>query len=148
MDYDRLCNVTLFDELVVQQKQWAELNGNTLQREVYTYQEFRDDLPEGFSPVEACMTFSMKAVRDANGRIYWANKADVSDFHSSFYTSVGLNDNMSFSHLFEAYRLNGSRSCVLALTEEDNSFVGILDLGTNGTYTESTVIRSINVGKW
>lgn len=147
MDYDRLCNVTLFDELVVQQKQWAELNGNTLQREVYTYQEFRDDLPEGFSPVEACMTFSMKAVRDANGRIYWANKADVSDFHSSFYTSVGLNDNMSFSHLFEAYRLNGSRSCVLALTEEDNSFVGILDLGTNGTYTESTVIPEVSMSE-
>lgn len=147
MDYDRLCNVTLFDELVVQQKQWVELNGNTLQREVYTYQEFRNDLPNDFSPVEACMTFSMKAVRDINGCIYWANKIDVSDFHSSFYTSVGLNDNMLFSHLFQGYRLNGNRSCVLALTKEDNSFVGILDLGTNGTYSESTIIPEVSMSK-
>ena len=133
--------VKLFDELVVQQDQWAELNGNTLHREVYTYQEFKNDLPADFSPAEACMTYSMKAIRDKNGFIYWANKVDASDFHSGFYTSIGLNDNMQFSRLFQAYKLNdGKTNVVLALTREDNSLVGILDLGTNDRYGASMVI--------
>ena len=51
---------------------FKEVIGNRIEKVIpveYVFQEL-DDLPEGFSPVEACMTFSMKAVRDANGRIY------------------------------------------------------------------------------
>ena len=148
MDINADYNISVFDELVVQQDQWVELNGNTLQREVYTYQEFKNDLPENFSPVEACMTFSMKAIRDKNGCIYWANKRDVGDFHSNFYISVGLNDNMPFSRLFQAYKVNDNDTkVVLALTKEDNSFVGILDLGTNGYRSASTTISDEMIGQ-
>lgn len=38
MDINADYNISVFDELVVQQDQWVELNGNTLQREVYTFQ--------------------------------------------------------------------------------------------------------------
>lgn len=151
MDYYGEYGIDVYDELVVKQDIWAELNGNTLEREVYTYQEFGDesDVPEDFSPVEAAMTYSAKAVRDKNGLIYWENKGDVTDFHAGFYTSVGLNNNTVFSRLFEAYKFNSSYMNVfLALTKEDNSFVGILDMGyaNNGTtITENSSRTSGNM---
>ena len=141
----------MYDELVVKQDIWAELNGNTLEREVYTYQEFGDDsqVPAGFSPVEAAMTYSAKAVRDKNGLIYWENKDDVTDFHAGFYTPVGLNNNTVFSRLFEAYKFNSNYMNVfLALTKEDNSLVGILDMGyANGgtAITENSSYASGNM---
>lgn len=50
---------TVYDELVVMQDRWVELNGNTLEREVYTEDEFYGDLPVGgFKPVEAAMSYS------------------------------------------------------------------------------------------
>lgn len=132
MDYSGEWGIEVYDELVVKQDKWAELNGNTLEREVYTYQEFGKDLPADFSPREAAMTYSAKAILDNNGLIYWENKGDVSDFHAGFYTSVGLNNNTLFSRLFQAYKLNsGHTNVMLALTKEDNSFVGILDLAFN-----------------
>lgn len=151
MDYYNEYGIEVYDELVVKQDIWAELNGNTLEREVYTYQEFGDDsqVPAGFSPVEAAMTYSAKAVRDKNGLIYWENKGDVTDFHAGFYTPVGLNNNTVFSRLFEAYKFNSNYMNVfLALTKEDNSLVGILDMGyANGgtAITENSSYASGNM---
>lgn len=129
MDYYGQYGIQVYDELVVKQDRWAELNGNTLEREVYTDQEFGDELPADFTPVEASMTSSAKAVRDKNGLIYWMNKSDVTDFHSGFYTSVGLNNNTKFSRLFEAYKFNDPYTNVFLALTENNSFVGILDRG-------------------
>jgi len=151
MDYYNEYGIEVYDEPVVKQDIWAELNGNTLEREVYTYQEFGDDsqVPAGFSPVEAAMTYSAKAVRDKNGLIYWENKGDVTDFHAGFYTPVGLNNNTVFSRLFEAYKFNSNYMNVfLALTKEDNSLVGILDMGyANGgtAITENSSYASGNM---
>ena len=151
MDYSGDYGIEVYDELVVKQDTWVELNGNTFEREVYTYQEFGDvsQVPEDFSPVEAAMTYSAKAVRDKNGQIYWENKGDVTDFHAGFYTPVGLNNNTLFSRLFEAYKFNQHYTNVfLALTKEDNSFVGILDLGYaygGTTITENSSYSSGNV---
>lgn len=132
MDYYGDYGIEVYDELIVKQDTWVELNGNTFEREVYTYQEFGDDsqVPVDFSPVEAAMTYSAKALRDKNGLIYWENKGDITDFHAGFYTPVGLNNNTLFSRLFEAYKFNSNYTNVmLALTKKENSFVGILDLG-------------------
>lgn len=151
MDYSGDYGIEVYDELVVKQDTWVELNGNTFEREVYTYQEFGDisQVPADFSPVEAAMTYSAKAVRDKNGLIYWENKGDVTDFHAGFYTPVGLNNNTLFSRLFEAYKFNQHYTNVfLALTKEDNSFVGILDLGyANGgtAITENSSYSSGNM---
>ena len=91
-----------YDELVVMQDRWAELNGNTLEHEVWTDQEFGDDLPADFAPKEAAMNSTTKAILDENGLIYWMNKVDITDFHAGFYTSVGLNNSQKFSRLLEA----------------------------------------------
>ena len=128
MDYQGEFGIEVYDELVVMQDRWAELNGNTLEREVWTDQEFGDDLPADFSPKEAAMNSTTKAVLDKNGLIYWMNKADISDFHAGFYTAVGLNNNQKFSRLFQATKWNTYyTNVILALREEDNSFVGIYD---------------------
>lgn len=149
MDYYSEYGIEVYDELVVKQDTWVELNGNTLEREVYTYQEFGDasQVPADFSPVEAAMTYSAKAVRDKNGLVYWENKGDVTDFHAGFYTSVGLNNNTAFSRLFEAYKFNQyNTNVILALTKEDNSFVGILDMGYANNGTAITEISSYTSG--
>ncbi len=128
MDYYGDYGIDEYDELVVMQDRWAELNGNTLEREVWTDQEFGDDLPDGFAPKEAAMNSTTKAVLDENGRIYWMNKGDITDFHAGFYTSVGLNNNQKFSRLFQGTKWNDYYSdVILALRAEDNSFVGIYD---------------------
>lgn len=130
MDYNGEYGISVYDELVVKQDRWVELNGNTLEREVFTDEEFRGDMPADFSPVEAAMTFSSKALLDKNGLIYWEKKADVTDFHAGTYMSIGLNNNTRFSRLFQAYKFNNYITDVmLALTKEDNSLVGILDMG-------------------
>lgn len=38
-----------------------------MEHEVYTKEEFGNDLPENFEPVEAAMTFSSKLIRDKMG---------------------------------------------------------------------------------
>lgn len=130
MDYYGEYHMTVFDELVVQQDRWVELNGSTLEREVYTDEEFRGDIPEDFSPVEASMGYSSKALLDKNGLIYFGKKGDVVDFHANTYIPVGLNNNMRFSRLFPTHKLNQFYTRVtLALTEEDNSLVGIVNEG-------------------
>lgn len=147
VDYYNELGIEVYDELVVKQDQWVELNGNSLEREVYTYQEFGEDVPATFSPVEAAMTFSAKAVLDKNGLIYWENKGDVTDFHAGFYTSVGLNNNMLFSRLFEAYKINSLQTNVmLGLTKENNSFIGILDLAYKNKGTAITENSSKSSG--
>lgn len=149
-DYqNNYAGLTHYDELVVMQDRWAELNGNTLEREVYTDEEFYGDIPADFSPVEAAMTYSSKALRDQSGLIYWQNKADVIDFHAGAYIPVGLNDNMRFSRLFEAYKFNRyNTTMMLAMTEENNSLVAITDMGDAGdgsTITEGSSSDSGNV---
>ena len=77
---------TVYDELVVMQDRWVELNGNTLEREVYTEDEFYGDLPVGgFKPVEAAMSYSAKFIRDENGYIYMHTKPVANDFHAGAY---------------------------------------------------------------
>jgi hypothetical protein len=56
IDYNLQYGISVYDELVVKQDRWVELNGNTLEREVYTDEEFRGDIPAHFSPIEAAMT--------------------------------------------------------------------------------------------
>lgn len=129
MNYSEEFDIDVYDELVVKQDRWAELNGNTLAREVYTDQEFREDLPADFSPVEAVMTYSAKALRDENGLIYFNKKGDISDFHAGVYVPIGLNNNTLFSRLFEGYKFGNYTNMMLALTKENNSLVGILDMG-------------------
>lgn len=124
----------VLDELLVKQDRWEELNGNTLEHEVYTDQEFSGDKPDDFSPVEASMTYSSKAILDKKGIIYWENKGDGVDFHAGFYTAVGLNNNMLFSRIFPSCKLNQYyNKAMLALTKNDNSLVGIYD----GAYPNS-----------
>lgn len=147
IDYNHMYGISTYDELVVKQDRWVELNGNTLEREVYTDEEFRGDIPADFSPVEAAMTYSCKALLDKNGLIYWEQKADAADFHAGTYLSIGLNNQTRFSRLFQAYKFNSyNTNMILALTKEDNSLVGILDMGNVGESSAITEMSSSSSG--
>lgn len=138
-DYYGDFGLTSFDELVVKQDRWVELNGSTLHHEVYTDEEFRGDIPKDFNPVDANMGYSSKALLDKSGLIYFGKKGDAVDFHANTYVSVGLNNSTKFSRLFQSPKLNRwNTSVILALTEEDNSLVGIVDEGEPG-YTSSAI---------
>ena len=91
------------DEVGVMQDRWVELNGSTLERSVYTEDEFRGDLPEaGLHPQAAAMTFSAKALLNSDGYIYWAGTAFASDFHSCAYTSFPLGKDKKFKEFIQA----------------------------------------------
>lgn len=51
-------------------------------------EEFGNDLPENFNPVEAAMTFSSKLIRDKNGFIYLHKKILANDYHAFIYFST------------------------------------------------------------
>ena len=129
MDYYSSKGIEVYDELLVKQDKWAELNGNTLEREVYTFEEFNNDLPDNFSPVEAAMTYSAKLLRNEDGSIFLNNKIDIADFHSGFYTSIPLNNGMKFRRLFQNFKLNDLYNNVIPALKEDNTLVGIYDAG-------------------
>lgn len=115
------------DEVIVMQKRWAELNGITLEREVYTDEEFRGDLPQaGFNPIMAAMTFSGKAVLNSDGYIYWAGMAVPNDFHSCAYTSFPVGKNKKFKGIYPSYRMT-EYHIVMPVITEDNELAGIFD---------------------
>lgn len=134
---------TVYDELVVMQDSWVELNGNTLEREVYTEDEFYGDLPAGgFKPVEAAMSYSAKFIRDENGYIYMHMKPLANDFHVGAYMSIPLWNNTKFSALYPIQKFKDrNMDMVLALREEDNSLVIIRNGGEVMNSSSDPTIR-------
>lgn len=134
---------TVYDELVVMQDRWVELNGNTLEREVYTEDEFYGDLPAGgFKPVEAAMSYSAKFIRDENGYIYMHMKPLANDFHVGAYMSIPLWNNTKFSALYPIQKFRDrNMDMVLALREEDNSLVIIRNGGEVTNSSSDPTIR-------
>ena len=138
---------TVYDELVVMQDRWVELNGNTLEREVYTEDEFYGDLPVGgFKPVEAAMSYSAKFIRDENGYIYMHTKPVANDFHAGAYMSIPLWNYTKFSALYPVQKFKDrNMDAVLALREEDNSLViirnggGVKNSSNDPTFYDNTV---------
>lgn len=119
--------VEISNEVGVIQDRWVELNGNTMERSVYTEDEFRGELPaSGFHPQTAAMTYSAKALLDTNGYIYWANLSYVTDYHSCMYLSIPLGKNRKFKALYPSFRVNKYHAAIPVLTEE-NEIVGIID---------------------
>lgn len=127
----------VYDEIVVMQGKdnWVELNGNTMEHEVYTKEEFGNDLPENFEPVEAAMTFSSKLIRDKNGFIYLHRKVLANDYHAGSYISVPLANSTKFKGLYQAHKLYNRNYYVIPACTEDNSLVGIWDAGRYNEYS-------------
>lgn len=118
------------DELVVMQERWAELNGKTLERSVYSDEEFRGDFPAvGFKPVSIAMTYSAKAMLNEDGYIYWSNNSSADDFHACAYVNVPLNNGQKFTGVYPSYKVNKSQTAIPACTA-DNKIVGLIDANT------------------
>lgn len=117
------------DEVIVMQERWAELNGTTLEREVYTDEEFRGDLPQVFNPVAAAMTYSAKALLNSDGYIYWASMVTHQDFHSCGYTSIPVGKNRKFKGIYPSYKINDYHAAIPVFTE-DNEIAGLVDDAT------------------
>lgn len=131
------------DEVIVMQNHWAELNGVTLEREVYTEDEFRGDLPAtGFNPVMAAMTFSGKAVLNSDGHIYWAGMAIPTDFHSCGYTSFPVGKNMKFKGVYPSYKVTENHIVIPVITEE-NELAGLFD-DAGPEYNNPTIMKQSN----
>ena len=115
------------DEVGVKQERWAELNGNTLERSVYTDQEFQGDFPTaGFQPQDIAMTYSSKAVLNTDGYIYWAVNTFANDYHTCTYVSIPLGKDRKFKGVYPSYRMNRYHCAIPALTQE-NEIVGLMD---------------------
>lgn len=129
----------IYDEIVVMQGKdnWVELNGNTMEHEVYTKEEFGNDLPDNFEPIEAAMTYSSKLIRDKNGYIYLHKKVLANDFHAGSYISVPLANSTKFKGLYQSHKLYESYYIVIPACTEDNSLVGIWDAGIYNQYSQN-----------
>ena len=115
------------DEVVIMQDRWAELNGTTLERSVYTDEEFRGDFPAaGFKPVSIAMTYSAKAMLNEDGYIYWANNSYANDFHTCAYISEPLGNKQQFTGIYPSYKVNKDCAAIPACTA-DNKIVGLMD---------------------
>ena len=124
-DYGKVYDVS--DEVIVMQDRWAELNGKTLERSVYSDEEFREDLPTvGFKPVSIAMTYSAKAMLNEDGYIYWANNTTADDFHACAYVNVPLNNGQKFTGVYPSYKVNKYQMAIPACTA-DNKIVGLID---------------------
>lgn len=138
-DYYGDFGIEEFDEVIVKGDQWEELNGNTLEHETYTLEEFGDDLPEGFKPAEGTYTYSLKALRSEDNYIYCNVKTDAADFHIGNFISMPLNNSMKFKRLFSGYKYGVNFNTLLALSE-DNSLMAIADGGTVPSYGSQATI--------
>lgn len=139
-DYYDSFGIDEYDELVVRGDKWEELNGKSLQHETYTIEEFGDDVPENFKPVECSYTWSMKAVRSEDGYIYCNVKPDASDFHIGTFTNVPINNGMKFKRLFPFYKYGGTYCQTMLALSEDNSLMAIVDAGRTNSYSNSAAI--------
>ena len=138
--YGELYDVS--DEVGVMQERWAELNGTTLERSVYTDQEFRGSFPEaGFHPQAISMTYSAKAMLNSDGYIYWAANSFANDFHTCTYVNFPLGKGRKFTGVYPSYRLNNYHAAIPACTEE-NEIVGIVDDATPKSFEEPKIQES------
>lgn len=133
-DYYDSFGIDEYDEVIVKGDKWEELNGNALEHETYTTDEFGGDVPEGFEPAEGAFTYSMKAIRSTDGYIYCNVKSDASDFHIGNYTAVPINNGMKFKRIFQNYKYGGSSCNTILALSEDNSLMAIADAGNTNSY--------------
>lgn len=140
-DYNDSFGIEEYDEVVVKGDQWEELNGNTLEHETYTLEEFGGDAPASIKLAEAAYTYSMKAVRSEDGYIYCNVKTDAADFHIGNFTSIPINNSMKFKRLFQYYKYDGPYCNTILALSEDNSLMAIADAGKARTYTSESSIN-------
>lgn len=139
-DYGAVYDVS--DEVIVMQDRWAELNGKTLERSVYSDEEFRGDLPSaGFNPVSISMTYSAKAMLNEDGYIYWANNSTADDFHACAYVNVPLNNGQKFTGVYPSYKVNKYQTAIPACTA-DNKIVGLIDANAPKNEKSPVIVES------
>lgn len=129
-DYNGYYGMEVYDEVVVKCDNWEELNGNTLEHEVYSLEEFGGDEPAGIKLAEGAYTYSMKAVRAEDGYIYCNPKPNAADFHVGNYISIPINNGMKFKRLFQNYKYGGNYGNTIFALTEDNTLKVIVDMGT------------------
>lgn len=118
---------------VVQKDKMLDLNGNTLEREVYTEEEFDDGAPAGFSPIDAFQTFSSGYILDANGSIYFKLNWIQDAFHTGTYsTTQPLFNGKKFSAIYPAK--TSKSQCILTVEEGTNQIVGLVEVAANPLY--------------
>lgn len=119
----------LMDEIFVLQKDKAvSLHGEELTKEVYAEDEFLGDVPPGFEPVEAVLSYSCKALLDKSGLLYLTPNAVPTQFHTGLYPSEPMYGGEKFSRIIPTNKVGTySNTFFLAISRDSNCFVGIMD---------------------
>lgn len=118
---------------VVQKDKMLDLNGNTIEREVYTEEEFDNGAPAGFSPIDAFQTYSSGYILDANGSIYFKLNWIQDAFHTGTYaTNQPLFNGKKFSAIYPAKTKYSD--CILAVEEGTDQIVGLVEIAANPLY--------------
>lgn len=129
------------DIVVLQDDKCVELNGYTLEREVYTEEEFIGHVPAGFNPVDVAMSYKSNVVLNQDGLLYYGLSYNAEAFHTVRYSSEPYAQGKKFSNI--AVGKGGKASLIMAVMEHGDgtrSFVGIVDDGrstteSNGDFT-------------
>lgn len=87
------------------------------------------------------MTYSSKAMLNADGYIYWAHNSFADDFHACAYISDPLSNGQKFTGVYPSYKVNRYHAAIPACTGE-NKIVGLLDTATALDYPKSALSES------
>lgn len=117
---------------IVQSDKMLDLNGNTLEREVYTEQEFESGAPAGFSPIDAFQTYTSGYILDADGSIYFKLNWIQDAFHTGTYSNTPLLNGGKFSAIYGAK--TSKTKHILAIEKGTDQIIGLVEVNQNPLY--------------
>lgn len=114
--------------MVIQEDKCIELHGNTLERQVFTEEEFLGPVPSGFSPKDAVLSWSCKCLLNEDSLLYFNINSVTIDLHAGRYLSDPALGGRKVAALYPENKGGGYYTqFFLALDAETNSLFGILD---------------------
>lgn len=128
-DYDYPGIDPIDDELmIIQENKCIELHGNTLERQVFSEEEFLGEIPAGFSPQDAVLSWSSKCLLNKDNLLYFNINSVCTDLHAGRYLSDPALGGQKIAAIYPVNKGAGYYAqFFLALDEKTNSIFGILD---------------------
>lgn len=120
--------------VVVQKNKCIELNGYSLQREIYTEEEFADGVPAGFEPKDVAMSYKGNVVLDKSGYIYHSASVNGTAFHTGRYSSTPYQNGKKFCQV--ATGRGGKADYIIVVEEHEDHTHSI------GAIVDQGVVRS------
>lgn len=120
------------EEVMVVQERTMELDGNSMQAELYTDQEFSGSAPAGFRCVNAILSGGSNYLLGADGHVYYSINAEGFYPHTGFYSPEPLHNGNKYTQLIQTNLTDND--FILAVEESSNSLVGLVVAGYDNGY--------------